>query len=70
MSLGHVFPCLKSSSAGVPAGTGVPVVTQQVKNLTSIHDDEASIPGVTQWVEDPAWLWLWHGPQMQVRFDP
>ena len=31
-----------------------PVVAQQVKNLTSIHDDVGSIPGLTQWVKDLA----------------
>ena len=29
---------------------GVPVVAQQVKNPASIHEDEGSIPGLTQWV--------------------
>ena len=28
----------------------IPVVAQQVKNLTSIHEDWVSIPGLTQWV--------------------
>ena len=31
---------------------GVPVVTQRVKNLTSIHEDAALIPGLAQWVKD------------------
>ena len=53
---------------------GVPIVAQRVKNLTSIHEDESSIPGLTQWVKgssvamscgvgcrrglDLVWLWL------------
>ena len=33
---------------------GVPIVAQQVKNLTSVHEDAVLIPGLSQWVKAPA----------------
>ena len=57
-----------------------------VTNLTGIREDTASIPGLTQWVKDPALLqaavqvadaaWILHccgcgvGRQLQLQLDP
>ena len=38
----------------------VPVVSQQVKNPTSIHEDAGLIPGLTHWVKDPVLCKLWN----------
>ena len=35
---------------------GVPVVAQRLVNPTSIHENEGSIPGLDQQVEDPELL--------------
>ena len=46
---------IADSRLSTPYG-GVPIVGQQVMNPARIHEDEGSIPGLTQWVKGPALL--------------
>ena len=47
---------LLNGTANESINREVPLVAQQVMNPTSIHKDAGWIPGLTQWVKDPALL--------------
>ena len=37
---------------------GVPIVAQWLRTQHNVHEDMGLIPALTQWVKDPALLWL------------
>ena len=43
---------IKTENTGREKLGGVPIVSQQVKNPNSIHEDAGSIPGLAQWAGD------------------
>ena len=42
------------------------VLTQQVANTTSMHEDAGSIPDLAQWDKVRALPWLWCRTQMRL----
>ena len=41
-----------------------------VTNLTRLHEDVGSIPGLVQWIEDVVLLWLWCRPAAAALIQP
>ena len=51
-------------------GFGVPIVAQWLTNLTRNDEVSGLIPGLAQWVKDPALLWLWRRPVATAPIQP
>ena len=43
---------------------------QRLTNPTRNHEVSGSIPDLTQWVKDPALLWLWYRPVATASIRP
>ena len=63
-------PCAKELLPSRTTALEFPLWLSRLKTWHSVYENAGSTPGLTQWVNDPSWLWLWLRPAGAAPIQP